>query len=149
MLGTQHLTSAGNRNEATLFVGDLPPYFKNDDLEGFFGQFGELERVRVMGGQCYAFVTFQRTEVVQHIIDKYHQKPLTIAGHELRINKAHGQLPDWKVHRLLTHHPAVMIEDSFIGLGNQRTRELSEGPSNSVRQVVARSLSEQVSEACV
>jgi RNA recognition motif-containing protein len=86
-----------SRNEATLFVGDLPPYFKNEDLETFFGQFGELEQVRVMGSQCYAFVTFQSLKVVNHIIDKYYQKPLTIAGHELRINKAHGQLPDWKV----------------------------------------------------
>lgn len=92
--GNQH--EEFSRNDATLFVGDLPPYFKNDDLERFFTQFGELEQVRLMGGQCYAFVTFERAEVVQQIVEKYRNKPLTIAGHELRVNMAHGHLPEWK-----------------------------------------------------
>jgi len=108
---THTLNDIKHRNDATLFVGDLPPHFKEDDLERFFAPFGDLEGVRVMGGQCYAFVTFESAEVVQQIVEKYTHKPLTIAGHELRVNVAHGQLPEWKVPPPPSLHPGGLKEN--------------------------------------
>lgn len=84
-------------NEATLFVGDLPPYYKNEDLYNVFAQYGDIEEVRVMGTQCYAFVRFHQPDIAQTLVQRFAKKPLIAAGHELRINLAHGQLPDWKV----------------------------------------------------
>ena len=50
-----------------------------------------------MGAQCYAFVRFQDTSTAESLVHRFSCKPLVASGHELRINLAHGQLPDWKV----------------------------------------------------
>lgn len=82
---------------ATLFVGDLPPYYTNEDLYHVFANLGEIEDIRVMGSQCYAFVRFQDPATAEGLVHRFSRKPLIASGHELRINLAHGQLPDWKV----------------------------------------------------
>lgn len=62
-----------------------------------FSHFGALADVRVMGSQCYGFVTFQRPEAAQEVLQRFSQKPIVASGHELRINIAYGELPEWKV----------------------------------------------------
>ena len=91
------LTAKLCSTESTLFVGDLPPYYQNEDLYNVFAQWGEIEEIRIMGAQCYAFVKFHSAEVAQSLAQRFSREPLTASGHELRINLAHGQLPAWKV----------------------------------------------------
>jgi len=48
-----------NRQAATLFVGDLPPMTISEDLADLFNQFAPVVEAKVIGSQCYAFLTFQ------------------------------------------------------------------------------------------
>ena len=66
-------------------------------MRNVFLDFGAIKEVKVMRDQCYAFVTFERKEVVQDLIMRYAHQPLLASGHELRINEAYGQMPSWKV----------------------------------------------------
>ena len=78
-------------------MGDLPPYYKNEDLYNVFSHFGAINEVRVMGTQCYAFLTFRDPSTAQKLVQRFANNPMVASGHELRINMAHGMLPDWKV----------------------------------------------------
>ena len=82
-------------------MGDLPPYYKNEDLYNVFSQFGAIDEVRVMGNQCYAFLTFRDPSTAQDLVQRFASRPMVASGHELRINMAHGSLPDWKVGMLV------------------------------------------------
>ena len=78
-------------------MGDLPPYYRPEDVRNVFLDFGAIREVKVMRDQCYAFVTFESKDVVRDLILRYAHQPLLASGHELRINEAYGQMPSWKV----------------------------------------------------
>ena len=48
-----------NRQAAILFVGDLPPMTTSQDLVELFSQFAPVADAKVIGSQCYAFLTFE------------------------------------------------------------------------------------------
>ena len=55
----------GEDGTGKLFVGDLPPYWTSRDLKEFMSEFGPVVDVRVLGPQCYGFVTFAAAEDAQ------------------------------------------------------------------------------------
>ncbi len=46
-------------DDSTLFVGDLPQALTGEELHALFDCIAPVCRARVMGNQCYGFVTFQ------------------------------------------------------------------------------------------
>ena len=88
-------------------MGDLPPDFTDEEVAHLFAPLGALKEVRVMGSQCYAFVTFQSENDATEVIRRFATHPMTAGGHRLRINRAYGQLPDWKVRQT---HGLVCIQ---------------------------------------
>lgn len=85
------------RGEATVFVGDLPPYHSKEDLHNVFCHFGPVEHIKLHRDQCYAFVQFDCKAAAQRALQSCHERPLIVAGHELRVNQSYGMLPEWKV----------------------------------------------------
>lgn len=66
-----HLTC--RNNEATLFVGDLPPSFSADDVEALFSGFAAVAGARVIGAQCYAFVEFESADEAEGVLEQVGQ----------------------------------------------------------------------------
>ncbi|KAK9845770.1 hypothetical protein WJX81_002068 [Elliptochloris bilobata] len=88
--------AAQQNNEATLFVGDLPPGFGAEDVEALFGGFAAVAGARVIGTQCYAFVEFESAEEAEGVLEQVGRNPLVVAGRSLRVSRAHSHMPDWK-----------------------------------------------------
>lgn len=98
------------RGEATLFVGDLPPYHTQEDLYNTFSHFGPVEHVKLRREECYAFIRFDCKATAQRVLRSCTEKPLVLAGHELRVNESYGTLAEWKV-------PCTLLT-SLISLDN-------------------------------
>ena len=84
-------------NEATIFVGDLPSHCTQHELKRLFYHWGPVASCRVVGAQCYGFVTFQHLDDAQSVLMTASQQPIVIDGQPVRVNRAYGSMPEWKV----------------------------------------------------
>lgn len=63
-------------------------------------QFGAVRSARVMGSQCYGFVTLTSRQEAEALLESALQQPLVVEGHgPLRVNWSQGSMPEWKVSR--------------------------------------------------
>lgn len=82
---------------ATLFVGDLPQYWGTSELLDFFSrEFGNAVEARVIGSQCYGFVTFDSSADAEGVLEFAQSQGVWADDRMLRINWAQGSMPEWK-----------------------------------------------------
>ncbi|KAK9816610.1 hypothetical protein WJX72_002714 [[Myrmecia] bisecta] len=93
---SQLLAQSSGSQESTLFVGDLPPHFTAGDLQDVFSSLGTIMEARVVGTQCYGFVTFDSEDEAAEALEMTAMHPIDVAGYRLRVNRAKGSLPNWK-----------------------------------------------------
>ena len=80
-----------------MFVGDLPAAFTSDDLAAMFGDYGCVVHARIVGEQCFGFVTFETAAEAEALLDFVQHSAFYVEDRPLRVNWARGALPDWKV----------------------------------------------------
>lgn len=110
------------KDRHTLFVGDLPlDGFDEQDLAGLFSAHGwDVASARVMGSQCYGFVTFtheaeaaEALELVQSGDPSFCLGSSSSSGAgRIRASWARGEMPAWK------RGPAVALP-RHVGSGVQ------------------------------
>lgn len=88
---------------SVIYVGHIPHGFYEEQMRGFFTQFGDVERVRLSrskktgGSKGYAFVEFKDsadTKIVAEAMDKYLLVGKQLVVKQLRTNQVHARI--WK-----------------------------------------------------
>ena len=75
--------------EATVFVGDLPPGCGHFELQELFSQLANVVNIKHLEHKSIAFVTVESDAEVGHIIDVADTSGLHIHGTMIRVARAH------------------------------------------------------------
>ncbi|BDA42322.1 hypothetical protein COCOBI_03-2090 [Coccomyxa sp. Obi] len=83
--------------EVCLFVGDLPPFFRSEDLEAIFSQLARVTDARVMGSKLFGFVTVESEAAAAYILETSDTQGIYAGeGQPLRVSRAHDGASDWQ-----------------------------------------------------
>ncbi len=84
--------------QVRLFVGDLPPFFRSEDLEAVFSELARVTDARVMGNKLFGFVTVESEEAAAYILETNDTQGIYAGeGQPLRVSRAHDAASDWQV----------------------------------------------------
>ncbi len=84
-------------SQTKIYVGNLSYDCSSNDLEGYFGQFGEITEVKLIidretqRSKGFGFITFASTEATQTAIDQANNAEFM--GRKLRVNIANDNPP--------------------------------------------------------
>lgn len=97
------VSSTSDGLSSVVYVGHIPHGFYEEQMRGFFSQFGDVERVRLSrskktgGSKGYAFVEFkdvEDTKIVAESMDKYILSGKQLVVKQLPLSKIHPRI--WK-----------------------------------------------------
>ncbi len=77
-----------------VYIGRIPHGFYEDQMRGYFSQFGEITRLRLSRNKKtgkskhYAFIEFKHVEVAQVVVDTMDN--YLLLGHILKCTLMHG-----------------------------------------------------------
>lgn len=79
-------------------MGDLPPFFRSEDLEAVFSQLARVTDARVMGSKLFGFVTVESEAAAAYILESSDTQGIYAGeGQPLRVSRAHDGASDWQV----------------------------------------------------
>lgn len=103
-----------NEESAIVYLGHIPKGFEEEEIEGFFSQFGEVKRTKVFRNvktnniRGYAFIEFDTAEVAEvaaEAIDGYFLNDRKLVCHVI---------PPEKIHRGMFARPELTILDDIL-----------------------------------
>lgn len=80
-----------------LFVGDLPPFFRGEDLEALFSQLARVVHARIIAHKGFGFVTLESEAAAAYVLDIGDTQGIYAEGQPLRVSRAHDNTSDWQV----------------------------------------------------
>lgn len=72
----------------TLFVGDLPPQVREEEVEDLMARFGEIADINTKTDRGFSFVTFKDPDVAEDLLARASESSLLLNGYPLRIDRA-------------------------------------------------------------
>ncbi|CAL8467994.1 g7532 [Coccomyxa elongata] len=127
--------------EVCLFVGDLPPFFRSEDLEAVFSQLARVTDARVMGSKLFGFVTVESEAAAAYILETSDTLGIFAGeGQPLRVSRAHDGGSDWQRgtggdSAYHAHTPGGQVDEGYNPYEHPKVREA---------RLAARSLADQI-----
>lgn len=75
-------------DNATLYIGNLPPNTPLHDLMSIFCKYGDVINAQVFPGRHYAFISFQYPASAMAALQAFQSNPLQLSGYEIKIGWA-------------------------------------------------------------